>query len=186
MPLHLLNGFWGKESRRHNSHLTHPRALRAHLHPPALPWVGAHSRHTAVPQTGLTLRKTQHAPGKTHLKPFQDLSRELEVCWPHRATSRLGGRLTHLETDVFSAEARAVSCWWGRAEPGQGPIGQAGLRHTSLHKTQTGTCWQATAVPKPQWRISMSEGNQWQADLWPRWKQRRCWLQSREQGLEAR
>lgn len=134
----LLNGFWGKESRRHKSHLTRPRVLRAHLHPPALPWVGAYSRRTAVPQTGLTLRKTQHAPGKTHLKPFQDLSQELEVCRPHRATSRLGGRLTHLETDIFSAEARAVSCRWGRAEPVQGPIGQAGLRTRPCTKHRRG------------------------------------------------
>lgn len=55
----------------------------------------------------------------------------------------------------------------GRDKSGQGPISQAGLPHTSLHETQTGTCPQATAVPKPQWRIYGKEGNQRQDGSWP-------------------
>lgn len=54
----------------------------------------------------------------------------------------------------------------GKSQVGTGPIGQAGLPHTSLHETQTGTCPQATTVPKPQWRIYRREGNQRHDGSW--------------------
>lgn len=164
VPRCLLNGFWGKEPRWHKTHLTCPRALTAQPHPPTLPWVGAYGHCTTDrPDAAKDTACTQ----KTHSKPFQDLSWVLEECLPCRVTSRLRGRLVHAETDAFSAEPRAVSCQRGRAESGQGSIGQAGLPHTSLHETQTGTRGQATAVPKPQWRIYMREGNQRQGGSWP-------------------